>query len=98
MAPSIWLLEGPPLNDLMRILKVRRNAQAWTYLPDDDQHLTIIGQLAKTTAICVSKNRALIDFWGLGSALPDRPLVVYLPDNLEGVYDIGDYELWARPA
>lgn len=68
------------------------------YLPDDDQHLTIIGQLAKTTAICVSKNRALIDFWGLGSALPDGLPVVYAPDNLKGVYDIGGYELWARPA
>jgi hypothetical protein len=74
----------------MRI-EVRRNAQAWMYLPDDDQQLTIIGQLAKTTAICVSKNRALIDFWGLGSALLDGPLVVYPPD-------IGGYELWARPA
>ncbi|HEV2028376.1 MAG TPA: hypothetical protein VGS16_07575 [Candidatus Dormibacteraeota bacterium] len=79
-------------------MKGRRNAQAWMYLPDDDQQLTIIGQLAKTTAICVSKNRALIDFWGHGSALPDGPLVVYLRDNLKEVDDIGGYELWTRPA
>jgi hypothetical protein len=80
------------------MVKVRRNAQAWMYLPDDDQQLTLIGQLAKTMAICVSKNRALIDFWRLGSALPDGPLMVYPPDNLKGVDDIGGYELWARPA
>ena len=67
-------------------------------LPDDDQHLTIIGQLAKTRAISVSKNRALIDFWGLWSALPDGPLVVYPPDNPRGLDAIGGYELWARPA
>jgi hypothetical protein len=76
------------------------NVSAWMLVLSDAEQRKAIEELSGERYPCVLYNQSLIDFWTHGADVSSRPLIRFMKDNFEVVFETSGYQFMApkRPA
>jgi hypothetical protein len=66
---------------------------AWMFIASDAEQRKAIVELSGERYPCVLYNQSLIDFWTHGADVSSRPLIRFMRENFEVVYETSGYRL-----